>query len=424
MFFKFLYKSFILTACVLFGYSVASMESFFWFANPLKIHWSQSFLIQEPFERDLQIAPVKEAYNIIAREYYGFNSIKKDDLVHGMIKGMVESLGDVHSEFLDEEKRKELHEAIEWNFEGIWAYVGKIEKGVLIRHVFENSPAKEWGLQDGDIIEKVWNEGVKELTISEAVKKIRGPANSKVTLSILRIENKKEQRFDREIIRKQVQIPSVIGKVLSGSSVGMITVGIFWENTNQEFINTYNRLEWSGITSLIIDLRDNPGWLLSTAIDIVSNFVENGKVIVETRGNMKELNKKYYSDGLNKKPLPTIILINENSASASEITAGSLQDYKKAIIVGMKSYWKWSVQEPIPLHDGSELKLTIARWYTPNGKWIDKIGIIPDVSVALEKEDYSVLFDRQLEKWKEIAEYWSKGKTFEETLKRFTTTSF
>lgn len=421
MFLRNFYKIWVVLSCFWIGY-------FAWTTNGIPF---DTYLQKAPelaisksnFDKDIPLSRLEEAYNVVSKEYYGFSTVDKEAILHGMIKGMVDALGDKHSEFLDEAKIKELNEAIWGNFEGIGAYVWKIDQGVLIRQVFDFSPAKEGGLKDGDIIEKVGGESTEGLTIEEAVKKIRWPAGSSVTLSILRLDGKKEERFEKNITRKQVKVPSVVGKMLSGSTVGVITVWIFGETTPEEFNRTYNSLTASGMTALVLDLRDNPGGLLSTSVSLLSNFVENGKTVVETRGNDSELNQKYHSEWIQRKQIPMAVLINENSASASEITAGALQDYKIALIVGEKSYGKGSVQEPIPLKDGSELKLTIARWYTPNGKWIDKIGINPDIPVKILPEDYEKKYDRVMEKAKEALEFWKQGKTYDQTLKQFTTES-
>lgn len=221
--------------------------------------------------------------------------------------------------------------------------------------------------------------------------------------------------------RKKIDIPSVEGKIIEGTSIGYITLSIFGEKTADDFYKTLTDLEDQKIKGLIIDLRDNGGGYLETAVSILSNFVEKDKVLVTTKEKNPFLNRSYFSYGNTNKPLPIVILINENSASASEITAGALKDYNLAILVGQKSYGKGSVQQPFDLSDGSEMKVTVAKWYTPKDYGIDKVGIKPDIEVKFLSEDYEKKYDRQLEESKKVLLQFiktgDKQKTVDEYLK-------
>lgn len=306
------------------------------------------FTESKKFDTDIPLSRLKEAYEMVSEKYYGFSTVSKDAIVTGMIRGMVESLGDPHSVYFDEEETKKFNEALSGNFEGIGAYVGKTASGVLVNHTFDGTPAKEAGINDGDIIESANGVVLKDMTIEDAVSKIRGPAGSEVTLVIVRPSNKNE-KFEKKLKRRHVQVPSVISNMVDKTKIGMIRVGIFGETTPEEFNRAYNSLTASGMQALILDLRDNPGGLLGTSVTMLSNFVESGKMLVETRGIDEDHNQKYFAEGGKRPTLPIVVLMNENSASASEITAGALQDYGIAVIVGSKSYGKGSVQEAFRL---------------------------------------------------------------------------
>jgi len=270
----------------------------------------------------------------------------------------------------------------------------------VVERIIAGSPAKEAGLLSGDIITKANNEELKDLSLTEAVSKIRGKANTTVTLEVVRAGQK--EIITKVVTRKKIDIPSVDGKVIEGTNIGYIALSIFGEKTADDFNKTLMDLESKKVTGLVIDLRDNGGGYLETAVAILSNFVEKDKVLVVTKEKNPFLNRSYFSYGNTQKPLPIVLLINENSASASEITAGALKDYNLAILVGQKSYGKGSVQQPFNLSDGSEMKVTVAKWYTPKDYGIDKVGINPDIEVKFEKEDYEKKYDRQLEEAKKV----------------------
>jgi len=319
--------------------------------------------------RDLDDLPTQtlgEAYKAVKNNYYGFSTIQKETLVEGMIKGMMDSLKDKHSLYFDPSETQEFNQTIKGNFEGIGAYVGKTQSGVLVRTTFENSPAREAQLKDGDIIVKVNQEAVAGLDLEAAVKKIRGPAGTTVELDIVR-PSENWKAFTKKVVRRSVKVPSVISK-MTEDKIGVITVGIFGETTPSEFLQAYMNLTGSGMKGLVIDLRDNPGGLLDTSTSLLQNFIPEGKLLVETRSSSQELEHKYFSEGPGIQSIPMVVLVNENSASASEIFAGAIQDYNRGIIVGEKSYGKGSVQITYPLRNDGELKITVARWYTPKGR--------------------------------------------------------
>lgn len=341
-----------------------------------------------------------EAYTYASENYYGFDTLSEKDLVSGMIKGFIGAFGDKHSEYFNLDETKKFNEVLSGDFEGIGAVIEKNDFWVIIERIIAGSPAKEAGLLSGDIITKANNEELKDMSLTEAVSKIRGKADTTVTLEIIRPGQK--EIITKTVTRKKIDIPSVDGKIIEGTSVGYIALSIFGEKTADDFYKTLTDLENRKATGIIIDLRDNGGGYLETAVSILSNFVEKDKVLVTTKEKNPFLNRSYFSYGNIRKPLPIVVLINENSASASEITAWALKDYNLAILVWQKSYGKGSVQQPFNLSDGSEMKVTVAKWYTPKDYGIDKIGINPDIEVKFEKEDYEKKYDRQLEEAKKI----------------------
>jgi len=360
-----------------------------------------------------------EAYKQAADNYYGFDTLSQKDLVSGMIKGFIASFGDKHSEYFNIDETKKFNEVLSGDFEGIGAVIEKNDFGVIIDRIIAKSPAKEAGLLSGDIIIKANNEELKNLTITEAVNKIRGKENTTVALEIIRVGQR--ENLTKIVTRRKIDIPSVDGKIIEGTSIGYISLSIFGEKTADDFYNILTDLENKKATGLIIDLRDNGGGYLETAVSILSNFIEKDKVLVTTKEKNPFLNKSFFSYGNIRKTLPIVVLINENSASASEITAGALKDYNLAILVGQKSYGKGSVQQPFHLSDGSDMKITIAKWYTPKDYGIDGIGIKPDIEVKFEKEDYEKKYDRQMEEAKKVLESFiqtgDKQKTIDSYLK-------
>lgn len=358
-----------------------------------------------------------EAYKQTADNYYGFDTISEKDILSGMIKGFIDSLGDKHSEYFNTEETKKFNEVLSGDFEGIGAVIEKNDFGVMVERIIAGSPAKESGILSGDIIIKANNEELKDLKLTDAVSKIRWPAGTIVELEIIRPWQK--EILTKKVTRKKITIPSVDGKIIEKTSIGYITLSIFWEKTADDFKTILDEIYIKNPTGLIIDLRDNGGGYLETAVSILSNFIEKDKILVTTKEKNPFLNRSYFSYGNTYKSLPIVVLINENSASASEITAGALKDYNLAILVGQKSYGKGSVQQPFTLSDGSEMKITIAKWYTPKDHGIDKIGISPDIEVKFLNEDYDKHYDRQFEEAKKILEDFIKTKDRENFIKEY-----
>ncbi|WP_368489642.1 S41 family peptidase [Clostridium sp. BJN0013] len=341
-----------------------------------------------------------EVRNQLYKYYYG--SIDDSVLVEGAIKGMTESLNDPYTVFMNKKEFESFSAQTEGNYYGVGIQVMAKENNIVVIDVFDSSPAKQVGITSGDIIQKVNGTVVNGKNLDKAVSLIKGKENTEVTLTLYR-ENKGS--FDAKVKRKKIDINTVKGEMLE-NNVAYIQIDMFDENTAESFKNELKRLNTQGMKSLIVDLRDDPGGMLDQCVDMVSNFVPKDKVIVSTIDKYKN-KKEYKSKGGDFNNLPVTVLTNENTASASEIFSGALKDYKLATIVGKKTYGKGVVQTILDTGDSTALKVTISKYYTPNGEDINKKGINPDVEVEypdeLKESSYDRSRDPQFSKAYEIA---------------------
>ena len=346
-------------------------------------------------------------------------------LVDSAIKWLVEWLWDKHSQFFNTKETKKFNDMLSWDFEWIWAVVDKNELWVTIERIIKWSPAKKYWLKAKDIIIKANWISLEWLWLYDAVDKIKWPAWTKVLLEIIRSWEK--EVLEKEVIRDKIKIPSVDSKSFDDWNIGYISINMFWEDTASEFKKALDKninTKW-----LIIDLRDNWGWYLQSAVSILSNLIEDDKVLVVTKYKDIFSNISYPSiNDWNIYKWKIVVLINENSASASEITAWALKDYNKAILVWKNSYGKWSVQKPFNLKDWSMLKLTVAKWFTPNDINIDHEWIKPDVEVDFKKKDYTpekwkednfVPYDRQLEVAKDVLNSFIKNNAYKLSIDKY-----
>ena len=341
-----------------------------------------------------------EVLSIVQKNYV--EETQSEDLIYGAIKGMLRTL-DPHSSFMLPDVYKELQVETKGSFGGIGIEI-TIRKGVLtIVSPIEDTPAFRAGLKAEDKIVKIEGESTEDMTLFDAVKKMRGPAGTKVTISIIREGFVEPEDFTltREIIR----IKSVKHRPLE-DNIGYIRISQFQERTEEEFNKALDILEQGDepLRGLILDLRNNPGGLLDQAVKVCDEFIEQG-LIVYTQGR-NEAQQMKFSAHPNKKPhsYPIIALVNAGSASGSEIVAGALQDHNRAVVLGSPTFGKGSVQTIIPLEDGSGLRLTTARYYTPLGRSIQATGIIPDVIVKEkvfhkkeEKKELKFMKEKDLE---------------------------
>lgn len=349
---------------------------------------------------------VKEAYRFIEQNYYWFHSKNQKTVEDAFLASLANSLGDKHSNYMNEDDSRKFVSTLQWDFEGIGAVIRENIKWIQIMKVLPGSPAEKNKLSQGDIITFVDGKSMHGMSADEAVTLIRWPKGTMVKITIL---SKKEADKAIEVIiqRDTVNVPTVYSEILSGTTLGYLEVSMFWENTVDEFIKEFNQLTSSGATGIIIDARNNGWWFLDAAVDLCSLILPKNAVIVSTKGNNPIENMTLYTkdSSTENTRIPLVFLVNSMSASATEITAWALQEYHRALIIGEKTYGKWSVQTPFSLSDGSLLKLTTAKWYTPNGKSIDEKGIEPDVIISLTDDDYKNAYDRQLEGAKKLLQY-------------------
>ena len=324
--------------------------------------------------------------------------LESQKLVWGDIRGMVAAAGDPYTRYLDPEENKSNDEVLQGSYEGIGAELTMKDDVVTIVAPFDDSPAKKSGLKSGDMIIAVNKESTLNLTLTEVVKKIKGPGGSEVTLTIAR---EKEKTFDVKIIRDSISVTTVKSEFKDDNTL-YIRISRFGEQTNSEWDSAINKavVEKPAFKNIIIDLRENPGGFLNSAVHIAGYFMKGTAVIEKSfDGSEKrietEKNAIYSSPLLQDKKI--VILIDQGSASASEILSGALKEKAKAYIIGMKSFGKGSVQEPIDYKDGSGLNVTIAKWYTPNGVTIHKKGIEPDKKVEITEQDVKDKKDPQLD---------------------------
>lgn len=322
-----------------------------------------------------------EAFLIIKEKYVEEKSTK--DLVYGAIAGMAHSL-DPYSQFLKPEDYKELLVETEGEFGGLGIVI-TIKDGLLtIVSPLEDTPAYRAGLEPGDVIVKINGELTKGITLQEAVKKLRGKPGTEVTITVLK--DKTKELKDITITRDIIKIKDIKRALVLEDNIGYIKLSEFREDTAKELDKALEKLKKEKIKGLILDLRNNPGGLLVSAVEVASRFLPTGKLVVSTKSRYEEsLNYKALPCKVKILDIPMVVLINKGSASGSEIVAAALRENKRAVLLGEKSFGKASVQSVIPLPDGSALRITTARYYTPSGKSIHQKGVEPDILVPSKK---------------------------------------
>ena len=328
-----------------------------------------------------QVEIFSNALAIIQKEYV--TDTKTKDLIYGALKGMLASL-DAHSQFMDPETYEELKVTTQGKFGGLGIEI-TIKDGLLtVITPIQDTPAWKAGIKANDHIVKINDSLTREMSLTDAVKKMRGKPGEAVNLTILRDTEKK--LLDFKITRAMIKITDIKYVRILENGIGYIRLSEFRENTFLELNNALGILSKQGMKALIIDLRNNPGGLLDVAVKVTGKFLEPNKLIAYTEGRQKDQDLKFFSEAKNTNlGLPLAVLINEGSASGSEIVAGALQDYKRAIIIGKKSFGKGSVQTVIPLGDGAALRLTTSHYFTPSGKIIQGKGVTPDILVEENK---------------------------------------
>lgn len=329
------------------------------------------------FEDDLD--KLKEAYAMIKSRYIG--EVKDQKLIDGAIRGMVESLEDPYSAYMDQETAKQFHSSLESSFQGIGAEVTMKKGRVTIVSPFKESPAEKAGLRPEDQILKVNGKSLEGMDLNEAVSEIKGKKGTKARLEVMRPGQ--DDILKITVVRDEIPIETVHTKMME-DKIGKIEISQFSEDTSSDFIEELEKLEKKGMEGLVIDVRGNPGGLLPAVLEISEQLVPHEKKIMMTED--KQGNRMEYKSKLEeKKDYPIVVLTDKGSASASEILAAALKESGGYKIVGQTSFGKGTVQTAKDFDDGSNLKLTMAKWLTPKGNWIHEKGIKPDVKVKLPK---------------------------------------
>ncbi|MFA5362129.1 MAG: S41 family peptidase [Candidatus Omnitrophota bacterium] len=324
-----------------------------------------------------QVGLFSDTLAIVESDYV--DEVNFKNLIYGALKGMLASL-DPHSQFLDPDTYNELKVDTEGKFGGLGIEI-TVKDGLLtVVTPIEDTPAWKAGVKAGDRIVKIENDLTRDMTLTEAVKKLRGKPGEAVKITVLRESEKRI--LEIKIVRDIIKIKDIKEAKILEAGISYIRLVEFRENTAVDLDTALKRLDKEGAKAVIFDLRNNPGGLLDVAVDVTGKFIEKGKLVVYTKGRRPSQNLKFLARSASPVlDLPMVVLINEGSASGSEIVAGALQDYKRAIVVGVKSFGKGSVQTVIPLSDGSALRLTTSKYYTPSGKEIHGKGVMPDIVI-------------------------------------------
>jgi len=332
-----------------------------------------------------------EVLENIKKDYV--DDVDQAEMMDSAINGVLQSL-DPYSAYMSPELFKEMQTDTKGQFGGLGIEIG-MEAGVVkVISPIDDTPAAKAGIKAGDYIVKIGKEQVQGKSLMEAVKLMRGPIGSSIDLTVRRKNVKKPLEF--KITRKIIEVQSVSSSVISkDKNLGYIKLKSFNENSDEQFLKLIKKFEKnSKIKGYVLDLRNNPGGLLTQAINITDFFLDDGEIVSTKGRKVSETRKFFASKGDEIKGKPIVVLINYGSASASEIFAGALKDHKRAIILGENSYGKGSVQSIIPLRNGGGIRLTISKYYLPSGKSISEVGVTPDILVEENEKDFKINSDK------------------------------
>lgn len=341
----------------------------------------------QTLSQNLDFSSTEKIFDLLKSKYDGELDMQK--LQDGLNQGLVQAAGDPYTTYMSAKEASEFESDLNGTFSGIGAELGKKNDQLIVISPIAGSPAAEKGVRAGDVIATINGEDTTGLSVDAAVNKIRGEAGTDVKLGLMRGSEKSEIT----ITRAQITVPSVKSEVLPGS-IGYMQITRFSDDTARLANEAARSFKEKNVKGVVIDVRNNGGGLLTSAVDVASLWLNN-KVVVQEKQGGKVTSTLKSSNNPILEGIPTKILINEGTASASEILAGALHDHKAAQLIGVKTFGKGSVQELVDLPDGAKLKVTVARWYTPNGKNIDKEGIQPDTEVKLTPEDFNANRDPQ-----------------------------
>jgi carboxyl-terminal processing protease len=359
---------------------------------------NSTFSTSSSEELDILFQPFWETWNYVNDQYVD-QPVDQTIMMRGAISGMLESLGDPHTSYMDPEMFRQQNTPLQGEYEGIGAWVDITGEYLIIISPMPNSPAEKQGLKSGDQIIAIDGEDMTGIEGNLVLRRILGKAGTEVTLSIFRPTT--NETIEVTITRQKITIPSVTGEMLE-DDIAYIQLINFGEKTHQDLRNILKDLLKQKPVGLILDMRNNGGGYLNTAIDVASEFVSQSPIMYEEFGDGERITYKAKPNGLATE-IPLVVLINEGTASASEITAGAIQDYGRGVLVGKTSYGKGSVQNWVTLqNDQGAIRVTIARWLTPNERQINTLGLAPDYEIEITEEDIEAERDTQLEKALEL----------------------
>lgn len=340
----------------------------------------------------LSFDDIDTLYNSLRDNFDG--QLDANKLLDGLKTGLANAAGDPYTEYLNAKDAQDFNDQLNGTFTGIGAELSKdtTNNTIVVVSPISGFPAEKAGLKAKDVIVEVDGKSTSDITVSEAVKRIRGPKDTHVKIKVIRGGS---QQLELDIVRQEITIPSVETKTLNGN-IGYIKISRFAEDTSGLARDAAQKFKQAGVKGVIVDVRGDPGGLLDAAVNVSSLWLNNQTVLTERRGD--EVVRTYSSQGSPVlSGIPTVVLIDDGSASASEITAGALHDNHAATLLGVKSFGKGSVQQLVKFNDGSVLKVTIAKWYTPGGININKNGINPDKEVKRSDDDIKNGKDPQLD---------------------------
>lgn len=410
---------------ILLGLFIAFIFGYYFGVNKVTVDWKAykpniNVISKEPPSgiSNVNFTPFWTVWEKLLSGYFDKSKLDQQKMLNGAISGMVSSLGDPFTIYLPPVQNNDFKEGLAGQFSGIGAELGTKDKSIIVISPLDGSPAEKAGIKAGDNIISVDGQSTLGWNISQAVEKIRGPRGTQVALGIIR---KEERKIDIKITRDVINVKSVAMEVRSancannsckiiskadtckGNCTGFVYIRLsqFGDNTNQEWLNLVGKIadkikSDKNIKGIVFDLRNNPGGYLTDATFIASEFLEKGRAVVSQDNGVTERSTMYATrDGLFTKE-KVVVLINKGSASAAEIVSGALRDNNRAKLVGETSFGKGTIQTAEDLGDGAGLHVTIAKWLTPNGTWVNEKGLTPDVAVNLDANDPSK--DTQLEK--------------------------
>jgi carboxyl-terminal processing protease len=346
----------------------------------------------QPPETEELFAPFWETWTLLHENYV--DPLDDEELMESALRGMMQSLGDPNTDYMDPDMYSRVNESMSGEYEGIGASVRKDETtgGLELVSIFDGSPAAAAGLRPGDQIIEVNGEDITDLAQEEIIALVRGPAGTEVTLGILRADE--PDLLDINVMRGRITVSTVIARVLDGA-IGYVRLSQFDFETGGLMREALEEMDVESLNGLILDVRGDPGGYLTTAIDVASAFIDEGAVVTE-RSPDSEFTHMARGDAVAPE-VPMVVLVDQGSASASELIAGALQDHERATIVGMPTFGKGSVQTWRELSNGGGVRITISRWYTPDGHSVSEVGIEPDIEVPFDPEAALTGADNQLD---------------------------